>query len=1281
MHDSDEKGTNMKLTEHTAKTKSLRAGLFAMLRDLCRGAGRGESSLGKVKTSRAVLALAGTATVFIGALLLTAAALAVEPPKIRGEILGVKVFATRAHFGVFVVSRDIETKWRDEYAPAENDGEPPAANSPSWVIGGSGAYEGGVDNPENQLVLGGEDASSGSSPDENVLHHLRPDAAYYARFHVENSEHQTDEGTYKFTTTDITKPEIAEFLGNSYTTFREAVESTVSTAGFTAEIEANGAATEYHFEYTTEPANQGSWKPFTSGASGAVSVAEDYAEPVAKLSGLTPETTYYVRVNASNEKGKVEQDEYLGAGSKGSFTTPSAKPFIPEVSTRNNTASSAYLTVGGLVTHGYKTSWRFEYATSPNGQWSPVPGAAGTFSQAQAEALPHPERDAVSGVEGALTGLSQATTYYVRLFAEDECAEGCGGTSGPAASFTTSGPPAAATFAVHALWGETPRILGAVNPGGTPTSEEQRITVEGAPTGGTFTLVFDGHTTEPLPFDGPAESVYQALRALPGEPQVQVTGVAGGPYTVFFYGSDGGVGQPLIVADGSGLTPSGSVGVVVTQQGGVGYETHYHFQYVSQEQFEAPGSEGGFARATSTPEVGVGSQPEAVGADLPVLVPGETYHFRIVATNTTPGNPVVDGEEQTLVVPVAASLASEVPCPNEDRRVGPSAELPDCRAYEQVTPVDKEGSEELIHYGLSFVVDAAIGEDGDHLMIEAPTITWGAGPTAGLGPYFFSRTEAGWKMTPGSPQPETGIATINAEVFDPDLAQFGFEASAYESQNVEYRVGPPGGPYVTAAVVPSKDVLSKEGVGVGWVAASKDFSKLILQVEDHDLLGRPTATKQGTDLYEYAGGELRQVNVGVGTCGAQIVKGEETVGLGVGTPNAVSSPHAVSADGSRVFFEAVPRGAGCSEPTNLYLREDAAERTTDIGAYKFLAADAAGSEVLMQNTGGELFLYATEAGSVKPAVSSAERAEAEAAVGLAERYAYGLPGELAGFVGQQEAGLSVVDKALFGTKERLRGQIYRYDPAEKSVLCISCASSFDPEPALPAFFPLGSGLIGTKSGTPGLTYASANGDFVFFETSAALVPSDLDGEVAPESEAYDANGNPVEHHSGEYSVSSDVYEWRRDGLDGCAQLQGCLALITSGRGGLLNRLIGTADEGRDVFIYSYSQLGPNDDDTAGDVYDVRVDGGEPPAAPRPVECEGDACATPFTAPTDLTPASSTFHGAGDIQGPALPEAKPKTHTKPKRKAKKRTKKARSRKRSRKLSVGHGKQTARRRGGK
>ena len=196
---------------------------------------------------------------------------------------------------------------------------------------------------------------------------------------------------------------------------------------------------------------------------------------------------------------------------------------------------------------------------------------------------------------------------------------------------------------------------------------------------------------------------------------------------------------------------------------------------------------------------------------------------------------------------------------------------------------------------------------------------------------------------------------------------------------------------------------------------------------------------------------------------------------------------------------------------------------------------------------------------------------------------------------------------------------------------------------------------GPEVSIPESTYASANGDYVFFVTAGALLPSDVDGETPVcNIEEYCGEGDEVGNHNSESTASTDVYEWRKSGVDGCAPVQGCLALISSGTGGLRNMLVGIADEGRDVFFATHSQLVPQDTDAQGDVYDARIDGGFPPPAPRPVECEGDACSTPFAAPSEVTPSSSTFQGAGNLPPAALPVVKAKPATKPKKgKAKKR----------------------------
>jgi hypothetical protein len=93
--------------------------------------------------------------------------------------------------------------------------------------------------------------------------------------------------------------------------------------------------------------------------------------------------------------------------------------------------------------------------------------------------------------------------------------------------------------------------------------EVQTATITGAPTGGTFTLTFEGDTTAGIAFDAAAGDVQTALEALPDiDPgDVAVTGAAGGPYTFTWLGSLGDVSS--ITASGAGLTGGINPGVTM----------------------------------------------------------------------------------------------------------------------------------------------------------------------------------------------------------------------------------------------------------------------------------------------------------------------------------------------------------------------------------------------------------------------------------------------------------------------------------------------------------------------------------------------------------------------------------------------------------------------------------------------------------------------------------------------------------------------------------------------
>jgi hypothetical protein len=1274
----NEKGTTVRPIEHSVKFASTsKTDLFALLRYLLRGRGRTAPS-GRLAV---ILVIAAAVA---GSLLVSASAFAASLPqitnfRIAGSPAAYLLPTSVVLFGSIENGDDIHWHLEDITKRGFEEGK-------SWTPG-----------PESKEECS---EAKGSCTLDARVRHLNPGTVYVARLSAENEVGQAKPAFFEFTTKPIAAPGIGTItaseienkggagveLGATYATFRtsELIENIGAESFVPAGVESNGAETKYRFEYAESeagnppPEGSPSWKPFTSGeVSGTISVAEDFANPKAKLTGLTPATKYYLRLVAENSIGKAIKVQPFET----TPLTPSAG--APQLIGGELSATSASVSAA-IFSRGFKTEYRFEYAESEGGHapaqasplWESVPGGEGAVAAvAPSEVFASEEELSATAT---LVGLSPATVYYTRVHVESE-PEGHReeGTSQPSEAFSTFGPPTATTFPVHALDGESLRVLGAVSPNVEKVNELQSLRIGGSPTGGTFTLSFEGQTTAPIPFNASNETVGNALAALPalGKGNISVgEGMRGLPYLVKFDGTRGGADQPQITADASGLTPSGTV-TVTTLQKGASFTTHYHFQYVSEADFNHDNEGFSSPDTHSTPEV-VGSGG-LLGTDLPTSSPGETYDFRIVATNDTSGNPVVDGATETLTGPIPALVEPQPPCPNQAARAGLSAKLPDCRAYEQVTPVNKGGTLEPFNIGVNAPAAATASVDGEHFELESPYAKFGASPDGGEGPYFFSRTSSGWQMTSGAPAAEAGVDNYLAEVFNPDLTLFAFSAEFQtgpdeneESPDVEFKAGPPGGPYTLVASVPRKQSTSGTE-HVGWVAASETFSKLILQLHDPSLAGHPSGTVGGTDLYEYSEGKLRQVNVTgpspgttIGTCGAVVVHGhaEEFVDYAsVARPIPVSSAHALSVDGSRVFFEATP-GSDCAEAKHVYVRVDGTE-TVDLGVYTFAAANAQGSEVLLEKKTGEnpgLYLYSADSGTAEFLPSTGVAIGAEdfmisedfnvvyIQVGQSvDRYDISTHtlSPLLAPVGPIDYVSPEGRYAYFGI-----GGVTRYDSAENVIDCIICASPFNPSPRygisnFGGAYNESGGLDGTYSdafnGVPKRVYDSADGDFAFFATRSALLPGDLNGEGGPE-----GNSEP----------SVDVYEWRNDGIDGCVHLQGCLALITPGTDGGAVALFGTDASGRDVFFVTKSQLLPSDNDTSEDIYDARIDGGFPEAA-RPVECEGDSCSTPFAAPNDLTPSSAAFQGAGDVLGAVLPEVKPKLKAKPKKKRRSKKKKA------------------------
>ncbi len=611
------------------------------------------------------------------------------------------------------------------------------------------------------------------------LYHLTPKTTYYVSFYAVNAL-GTATQSLQFTAPapeapeigELTTPEIASGggfqIGSTYAAFHAVQRGGENR--LPAGVEANGSDTNYSFEYSFPEAGHApaeaslSWQPFTSGeVTGTVTAAQESANPTAKLTGLAPATEYYVRLRATNAVGSIAK--------VAPFRTTPTSPEVTQLNVGDIAATSASLN-DSFHTRDFESHYRFEYATSESGPWTPVPGGEGIVA-APSDLF---ASEQYFYAAATITGLSPATHYYARITLDNGNPPAA--TSSPA-SFQTAGPPSAAfTFPVHAIHGESLRALGALRTGTKSVNERQAIAVEGAPTGGSFTLGFDGQTTAPLAFDARPADVRSALEALStvGARNLGISGNPGGPYTVEFAGALGGADQPQLVCDASALTGGTNPACTVTTvQNGFAYHNRYFFQYVTQQQFET----NGWVGAQSGPEIdlggGEGSKIQYVGQDLPELQPGTTYHFRFAARNdTAPAEPLVFGEEQTLSVPAPAAVGPEPPCANQSLRVGPSAHLPDCRAYELLTPTEKQGALDIDAY--TSAADAyEVCEDGEHFMLHAPGTQWGASLDPSESSYFFARGPAGWQMSSATPQPAAGVHSFETTLFDPDLTQVGIE--------------------------------------------------------------------------------------------------------------------------------------------------------------------------------------------------------------------------------------------------------------------------------------------------------------------------------------------------------------------------------------------------------------------------------------------------------------------------------------------------------------------------
>ena len=210
---------------------------------------------------------------------------------------------------------------------------------------------------------------------------------------------------------------------------------TLNGATLKASVDPNGAATTYHFEYGTSDSYGLATSDKSAGdGDSAVSVE-------VPVSGLTSDTTYHLRIVATNAAG-------VSRSTDRAFKTFAAgrAPGVSSASTRDVRQDSATLRAT-LDPRGLVTTHYFEWGTSTKyGARTPDQTVDG---------------GGLRTVTAPITTLKPYTTYYYRLVATNPV----GTTRGGNRSFRTLRAPTGVELAISgnpALWGGTVNLSGRV---------------------------------------------------------------------------------------------------------------------------------------------------------------------------------------------------------------------------------------------------------------------------------------------------------------------------------------------------------------------------------------------------------------------------------------------------------------------------------------------------------------------------------------------------------------------------------------------------------------------------------------------------------------------------------------------------------------------------------------------------------------------------------------------------------------------------------------------------
>jgi hypothetical protein len=667
---------------------------------------------------------------------------------------------------------------------------------------------------------------------------------------------------------------------------------TRTTAVLPGMVDGAGQPSSYRFQYgaTEQLGLETATQPSGTGLQ-AVS---------ATITGLEAGHSYYFRIVGEDAAGANYGIEHVFVTRPAveSLTTGLAQSVQPEGVTLTGSLKRE-----GLVTHYY-----FQYGTTETyGSSSPEP--PGPVPAAETEK----EEKQLKTVATTVAGRLPNTLYHYRLVGENEY----GTTYGLDRTFTTSGPPRVAYEPVTAIGQEQAALHASVDP-------DQLAT--------TYRFEYGQTTSYGNEVPAGGESIGSGASAIP------VTGLLAGlkvgatyHYRVVAenqagttYGEDRTFTTvaPAPVDATFATQVRSSEATLHARINPLGHDTHYYFQYGTEECRTEPGA------CTSVPaapgeDIGEGSEDVEREVKLSGLTPDTTYHFRVLDSN---GLGVSEGPERTFTT--------------EQQQQQTALALPDGRAWEMVSPPDKGGApvEALTREGglivaskdgnsLTYVVDNALGEEvqgnrspeWQQVLATRGATAWSSKDIA-----TPSSKVKGWN--PGvapeyqffTPNLSTALVEPAGSTPAPPLAPGVTQATMYLRDNATRTFLP----LVTEA---NTAAGTEFGSKIYFVSATPDLAHVVI-----DSTVPLTGAGSTSGLYEWSGGVLRMVSV--------LPNGAPGIPAELGFYHVAA--HAISSDGSRIIWTKKEESTAAG---HLYLRDTTRGKTVQLDAAQGVAEPSKGS--------------------------------------------------------------------------------------------------------------------------------------------------------------------------------------------------------------------------------------------------------------------------------------------------------------------------------------------------